>query len=47
MKYSLLFTIIRTIEPMWIDDMRNAYKILVGMLKGKRPLGRDRFRQAD
>jgi hypothetical protein len=26
-----------------VDDMRNAYKILVGKPEGKRPLGRPRW----
>jgi hypothetical protein len=30
-----------------MDDMRNAYKILVGKSEGKRPLGRPRRRWED
>jgi hypothetical protein len=30
-----------------MEEMRNAYKILVGKPKGKRPLGRPRYRLED
>jgi hypothetical protein len=50
---SLILRVIKSRRMRWaghiahMDDMRNAYNILVGKLEGKRPLGRPRRRWED